>query len=563
MVAPHGKRGFLRRSVPVVIKNLVRRHAARVFVSRNDAGYETWLKKRIAERRTLYPGKPDPGLFSILTPVWNGSPLSFLKQLADSIKRQNEDGASEWIVLDNGCIDASCRRYLGELARNEWVKLLRVPRNLGIVLGLRHCLEHASGRYVLPVDADDYLLGDALRVAAHFVKTEGFPVIVYTDEDKIIGGRPRQPYFKPDWDPVLFGNSAYIAHLNVVDRKTALEVGAYTDPKTEGSADWDLFVRIVAAGHTPKHLPEVLYSWRIHSTSTADDAANKKCIPDSQRAVLTRLLETHPAGAHFKLRRSPFAIGDTDWHFQHQATERPNMLTVVFSDGVNEPRWVADELMVPVRCSLRELASFIRLADTSYELMRLKSEDVIVEGDDWVGETLGLFELYPDTVMAGGRIRNSKGVLTSAGYYFGFAGARGCPHKGKSFCDPGYFTHIWKQRSVSAVCAQLAVAKTAFLLEAFDAAPESATAALLGPWAGAYAARTRHRVIYTPFISGVSDIVWDEVASREELDVFARVNSDLIPDHRYYSQHLSLKKPFAVAQTTKALTPSLDGILHL
>ena len=31
--------------------------------------------------------------------------------------------------------------------------------------------------------------------------------------------------FKPDWDPVLFSNSCYTAHLSVVDRRMALALG--------------------------------------------------------------------------------------------------------------------------------------------------------------------------------------------------------------------------------------------------------------------------------------------------------------------------------------------------
>ncbi len=120
---------------------------------------------------------------------------------------------------------------LEQLSKHSWVSLHHARTNLGITAGLRHCLERATGRYVLPVDADDYLYTDALRVITSCVRRAGYPPLLYTDEDKIINARTYQPYLKPDWDPVLFLNSAYIAHLGVIDRDKALALGAYTDPK--------------------------------------------------------------------------------------------------------------------------------------------------------------------------------------------------------------------------------------------------------------------------------------------------------------------------------------------
>jgi hypothetical protein len=419
-------------------------------------------------------------------------------------------------------------------------------------------LEQASGRYVLPVDADDHLFEDALRVAASFLRQECFPPLVYTDEDKLIAGRFRQPYFKPDWDPVLFANSAYIAHLNIVDREAALALGAYTDPETEGSPDWDLFVRFVTGGYLPKHLPEVLYSWRIHARSTADHCANKPCIPASQKAVLQRLLAAYPLRDKFEVRESPLSLSKADWHLNRRPSEAPRILSLQLShrSGPGDPIKHASSLgtpdnrsfWVPIGSDLASVSALIRQHAAACDLVHLQGEDVLVEGTGWIWEAVGLFELYPDTVMVGGAVRTSKGIITAAGRYFGFGGVCGSPHQGSLFRDPGYFGQLWKQRSVSAVCSQFSVVKPRFLLDVFDAAPSGASLPFLGVWAGAHAARTGTRVIYTPFLSAISDLDWEILTGSEERQLFASLNSDLIPDRRYYSQHLSLRKPFALAK---------------
>ena len=59
---------------------------------------------------------------------------------------------------------------------------------------------------------------------------------------------------------MLFAASCYIAHLIVFDRQQALTLDAYTDRTTEGSHDWDTFMRFMLAQIVPAHIPEVLYS---------------------------------------------------------------------------------------------------------------------------------------------------------------------------------------------------------------------------------------------------------------------------------------------------------------
>ncbi|MDI7046710.1 glycosyltransferase, partial [Escherichia coli] len=117
---------------------------------------------------------------------------------------------------------------LDELAAHPCVRLIRVEKNLGIVGGLRVCLEAARNRYVVPLDADDLIASDCVRVLTSSLKAAGYPALAYTDEDKCDETSYRDPYYKPDWDPVLFAHSCYISHLCAIDRTLALQHGAYT-----------------------------------------------------------------------------------------------------------------------------------------------------------------------------------------------------------------------------------------------------------------------------------------------------------------------------------------------
>lgn len=527
-----------RRGLPAIVKGVLRRQAEAWLPNREANEYKLWRAARLRERAGLYSEDPKPGLLSVLTAVWDGSPVGYLTTLAELLIAQNPHGACEWVILDNGCTNRALLSYFKKLERYPWVRIERSLTNIGITRGLRRCLEVASGRYVLPVDADDYLYPDALRTVAWWIKATGYPPLLYTDEDKLAGAKFVQPYLKPNWDPVLLLNSAYIAHLGVIDRVKALQLDAYSDDRAEGSPDWDLFVRFLIAGYHGIHIPEVLYGWRVHAHSTADDAAAKPYVHSSQQAVLQRFLDARPDGSKFKIEYSPLLEGAAHWRFvrTHKGPYPPMEPIVLRTEALHEnPQ------------SLRPLAARLAKDDG---LIQFTSDALQPDHFDWASEAVGLFELHPDTVMIGGRIRNTKGVITEAGIHFGVRGVCSSPHMGRSVTDPGYFTQIWKQRSVSAVSVQFAVIRAAFLEELLQQLPANASLPFLGAWAGAYAVRTGRRVVYSPYLGGVSDVCWETLIDDSEVRLFAELNSDIIPDHRYYSRGLSLWKPFALGDAT-------------
>ncbi len=474
------------RAAKAYVKGTIRRQADAWLPSREIRSYQHWIVERQLLRKDIYTREPLTGLLSILTPVWNGSPIKYLRALTRSISRQNGNGACEWVLLDNGCSDRRLLEYLRELGSLPWVKLIRVGTNLGITRGLRQCLERASGRYVLPVDADDLLYPDALRIVASVIEEAQYPPLLYSDEDKVIGSRVYQPYLKPDWDPVLLLNSAYIAHLGVIDREKALALGAYSDPATEGSPDWDLFVRFLIAGHSAVHIPEVVYSWRVHATSTADDPARKPYVSSAQQRVLQRFLDAHPKGKLFQIEQSPL-LGGAHWHFRRKEEEpRPfvKISGAEANDCLEQARLVAEQ------------DGFAYLV----------GRDVRIEGSGWQWEALGITELHPDTVMVGGLIRNGNGQVIEAGLEFSSGGVLVNPNRGKPGDDPGYFGQIWKQRSVGAVSTRFAVMKARFLIELLGQLPRGAPLDCLGVSAGQYAAKIGARIVYSPFLSAISSL---------------------------------------------------------
>jgi hypothetical protein len=53
------------------------------------------------------------------------------------------------------------------------------------------------------------------------------------------------------------------------------------------------------------------------------------------------------------------------------------------------------------------------------------------------------------------------------------------------------------------------------------------------------------RIVFSPFLSAVSDIDWQALVTAAEREKFQRENRDILPDRRYYARCLGLKRESA------------------
>ncbi len=517
-------------------------------VLRPPGDYSDWIADRLVVRRGHYPVRGEKGLLSFITTAWN-TPVPFLDAACRSLLRDQSVGEFEWVVLDNGSTDSGTCRYLRHrVAGDRRVKFLEVEKNMGLIGGMRHVLNHATGRYVLPFDSDDMLYPDAVAILTDFIQRHDYPSILYSDEDKVQDNERGWPYFKPDWDPVLFMNSCFIAHLGCFDRKRALELGVYGDQTCEGCHDWDTFLRFMLAGQTPVHIPEMLYSWRVHSNSTAGNIKSKGFIHESHRAVLGRFLNTRPGAGRYELKPSPLFNGTPDWWYFRKPLEPAPLLSVLLSLDCAKADTAAHlassdypDHRVQVIDARKSPTELLPLLDDRRGPVCITFDKVRLTQPHWPWEVLGLSELYPDTVMIGGWLLDPQERTIDAPRVLGFCGLFGCPDRGRRLSNPGYSAWMWKQRSVSGVSTHLCAIDAQFLRQViteFREAPISWF--FLGAWAAACARRWGKRIVYSPFLRGRSDFDLDSHVSHEEAAAFAEICADVMPDDRFYSRHFGL-----------------------
>lgn len=496
------------------------------------SNYEHYRRDALSRRRRDGAYRQEAGLLSFVSTAYNTAP-KYLDELASSLFLQDGGTQFEWFILDNGSTDEATVRKLQDIARHAVVRLMRVEDNLGIVGGMRFCLEHARGRYILPLDSDDLLERDCANVVTRHLLENNYPPALYTDEDKLQDDTFVAPYFKPDWDPVLFMHSCYIAHLCAIDREVALKLQCYTDKTAEGCHDWDSFIRLMGAGHTPLHVPEVLYSWRMHQQSTSANIGSKSYITQSHAATLQRALSARNA-PHLRLVNSPLFNHNVDWWYRRDRTAPVSCAMVAIAGDTAADAAIAAD----TPGGLRQFAE--RISALSEELVHLQWTGTTPDGDEWLWDAAGLLELYPDAVMVGGTLHDG-GRVVDGPRIFGFGGGCDCPDRGQPLTSPGYSAIAWKPHSVSAVSSGHCVVRRDFLLRAMSQLlTAQVSLRMIGPWLGGLAAEQGARVVFSPFMAAKAVAAPEDGASHASIAAFLSRFWSQLPETRFYSRRLGL-----------------------
>ena len=269
------------------VSKLVHRLRYGSYIAQSD--YQTWLfaqrvtKKNLeTQSKTKFAYSPK---ISILVATFN-TKEEYLKEMIDTVANQSY---SNWeLCIADGSTNDFVEKYVHEhySSYGDKIKFQKLDQNYGISGNTNKAFEMATGDYITVYDHDDTLELDCFYEIVKALQEYRYDVL-YTDEDKFDDSTKmyNDPNLKPDFSEDLLRSHNYITHLFIVNKKIVDEVGYYNS-EFDGSQDYDYIFRCVEKANAVYHIPRILYHWRMHPESTAQNPENKMyCYDAGKRAI--------------------------------------------------------------------------------------------------------------------------------------------------------------------------------------------------------------------------------------------------------------------------------------
>ena len=250
-------------------------------VRQGPPSYQKWIRHHLPDRNELEKQKKTSFGYrpkiSFVVPLYK-TPEKYLRRLTESFQEQTY---SNWELCfsDGSGAQSPLTELLKELtAKDNRIKYVSHEESLQISENTNSAIEIATGDFIAFADHDDELTPNALFECVKAINEKPQTLVIYTDEDKMSmdGHKFFQPHFKPDYNPDLLCTVNYICHLFVVSRKVIEKVGGLRS-EFDGAQDYDFVLRCVEAVKDEEicHIPKILYHWRCHEDSTAENPESK------------------------------------------------------------------------------------------------------------------------------------------------------------------------------------------------------------------------------------------------------------------------------------------------
>ncbi len=427
--------------------------------------------------------------FSIITPTYNSN-IEYLKKAISSVEKQIYKNW-ELIICDDGSTNKDTLAYLSTQNR-ENIIIIFSSQNIGIAKASNLALEKSIGEYVVFLDHDDELSLDALAELAIEINTSQAD-FVYSDEDKLNKKNKHcDPNFKPDFSLEMLFSQNYICHLACIKKTLLNTVGSFREG-FDGSQDHDLFIRATTAAKVVKHIPKVLYHWRIIPSSTASDPKAKLYAYEAGKKAIQNYFD-------IKNEKASVTLGDTYGTYRVNRAIIDNPLVSIIIPFKDEPeildrclksiyektKYKNFEILAISNNSLKQDAKNIVLSYKSKyqnikyleynipfnysainnfaftfakgEHILLLNNDIEIISDDWL-ESLLQYSQLSHIGAVGAKLLYPDNTIQHAGIIIGLGGIAGHAHRFSNSTDTGYLGRLSINQNFSAVTAACLMVK--------------------------------------------------------------------------------------------------------
>ncbi|MFR3141616.1 MAG: glycosyltransferase family 2 protein [Lacrimispora saccharolytica] len=432
-------------------------------------------------------GEKSACVFSIAVPVFR-TPAKFLCEMIESVRSQSFP-FWELCLANADPEDREVAEILERYCREDRrIRVKNLKENKGISENTNAALAMARGEFVGLLDHDDLLAPDALYEMAARLEKDGGIDVFYTDEDKVTTDLSEhfQPHLKPDFNLDLLRSNNYICHFFVVRREIAERIGGFR-PEFNGAQDYDFIFRCTEEAEKIVHIPRILYHWRVHSASTADNPASKMYAYEAGKRAIEGNLERSGVRGVVSLRQD---YGFYDVHYPVEGEplvsilipnkDQKETLMHCIHSVLETSTWKNLEILVIENNSeqeetfacYRELEKDPRIRILTYpgktfnysainnfgvqqakgEYLLFLNNDIEVITPDWIEQMLGNCQ-RPEVGIVGAKLYYPDNTIQHAGIIIGIGGIAGHAFLGLARAKSGYLHKASLQMDYSAVTA--------------------------------------------------------------------------------------------------------------
>lgn len=235
-------------------------------------------------------------MISIIIAVYNGE--KWLGNAIASALSQTVEPL-EIIVVDDGSTDKSL-----EVAKKYPVRVLSQAnkglasaRNTGLMNSLAvngdYCWDGGRNHFILPLDADDILLPDAVKKLLEIINQNPY-VDIIAPSFKEFGLSDREVILMPEPKLDDFKDGNKIGYCAAIRKAVLLEAGGYSAKMVEGYEDLHLWIDLLRRGSRIVTIPEVLWMYR-----TKEVSMYTKITPEIHKKLLEQINKDFTTNLNF------------------------------------------------------------------------------------------------------------------------------------------------------------------------------------------------------------------------------------------------------------------------
>ncbi len=192
---------------------------------------------------------------SVIIPCFNYG--AYIDEAVDSVLSQTYRDF-EIIIVDDGSDDGETRPKL-ERYRKPATQVF-FTSNMGVSMARNNAIAHASGEFILPLDADDRIHHAYLEKAVSAMDADRGLGIVYCKA--AFFGERTDEWNLPEYslERILLENMIFCSAM--FRREDSERVGGYNASMKAGYEDWDFWLSLVGLGRKVYRIPEILFFYR-------------------------------------------------------------------------------------------------------------------------------------------------------------------------------------------------------------------------------------------------------------------------------------------------------------